>query len=735
MANFKQITLCLFLFILSNTTYGIEPETETKDEKEELVESESKDGKLEIIKRIKKINDDGSYTIGYEADDGSFKIESRDVLGHIKGTYGFLDDEGQIKRVSYSTSNSSEIITKPESPSVVQRIPNKNKTTSTKRPITTQSTPASTSNTVVQSIARRRATSTSTTSTSTTTQKPNYSDVINVSSRTTSRPNQVTYTSAPPRVLLQGRPSVSSTVAMHTHTIKSEGQLIRPEIVTVRPTELPLYRRLALKHLEDDKPVTEDSEPEVRGNILRRQLSQENTREYNLQEHLYSLQQSLGHDATDVYSASVTTGTPRPLFTTTNRPRAIPISTTASTPEAVPRPTVRYPLNYHRNVLQDLERNTPEYTQETTTNQPVNLQSTPTPVPVVQIPANRVENQEPLVAIKHPFQRGTILVPLSQLQGRIIPIENMREIDDAQKEYDSQSEQYFRETTTKSDVAEFEQQRAVVRRLPPPQLRPMPVQVDENGFIREVPRHGSSSYPIPVPITPAPRYNTNNVENDVDNIEPPVSIRDFQKLLQQLVIRQSRLERISALSRQPQIYSQPTQRYKSVYSHPNAYILQKESVTAQNGPVQFIQQRPEQNTVQQRLRPRQFFEVAAEQQPQAVRHQSQNTYEGQYDPQSYVPNRRVARLLPSASQRQQDVREEYLPPDVREMLLLRMLQLAINPSLPVDSESMELPAESALFKRMPMRNVEILGEEEEPERPKRRPERTKRYRESEIDYE
>ena len=37
-----------------------------------------------ILKQINRVNDDGSYTFGYEAADGSFKIETRDVLGNVK---------------------------------------------------------------------------------------------------------------------------------------------------------------------------------------------------------------------------------------------------------------------------------------------------------------------------------------------------------------------------------------------------------------------------------------------------------------------------------------------------------------------------------------------------------------------------------------------------------------------------------------------------------------------------
>ena len=38
--------------------------------------------------------------------DGSFKIETRDLQGNVKqGTYGFVDEKGEVKRVSYSLQN------------------------------------------------------------------------------------------------------------------------------------------------------------------------------------------------------------------------------------------------------------------------------------------------------------------------------------------------------------------------------------------------------------------------------------------------------------------------------------------------------------------------------------------------------------------------------------------------------------------------------------------------------
>lgn len=40
-----------------------------------------------ILKHINQVNDDGSYTFGYEAGDGSFRLETKDVSGKVTGMY------------------------------------------------------------------------------------------------------------------------------------------------------------------------------------------------------------------------------------------------------------------------------------------------------------------------------------------------------------------------------------------------------------------------------------------------------------------------------------------------------------------------------------------------------------------------------------------------------------------------------------------------------------------------
>merc|ERR1712128_228698 len=62
---------------------------------------------VEILKQVNDINEDGSYTVGYEASDGTFKLETRDAHGNVEGKYGFIDDNGDIKIVEYSSNNST----------------------------------------------------------------------------------------------------------------------------------------------------------------------------------------------------------------------------------------------------------------------------------------------------------------------------------------------------------------------------------------------------------------------------------------------------------------------------------------------------------------------------------------------------------------------------------------------------------------------------------------------------
>lgn len=50
-----------------------------------------------ILGQISQHNEDGSYTFGYESEDGSFRVENRDIDGFVSGKYGYIDANGQIQ--------------------------------------------------------------------------------------------------------------------------------------------------------------------------------------------------------------------------------------------------------------------------------------------------------------------------------------------------------------------------------------------------------------------------------------------------------------------------------------------------------------------------------------------------------------------------------------------------------------------------------------------------------------
>merc|ERR1712170_148712 len=54
-----------------------------------------------ILRYVDNQNIDGSYTYGYEAADGTYKLETRYVDGRVKGKYGYIDPEGNLREASY----------------------------------------------------------------------------------------------------------------------------------------------------------------------------------------------------------------------------------------------------------------------------------------------------------------------------------------------------------------------------------------------------------------------------------------------------------------------------------------------------------------------------------------------------------------------------------------------------------------------------------------------------------
>ncbi|KAJ8730507.1 hypothetical protein PYW08_001920 [Mythimna loreyi] len=77
-----------------------------------------------ILKQINRQNDDGSYSYGYEAADGSFKIETKYPNGDVAGKYGYVDAEGKTREISYGASSQRGF--EPEGPGIMVPPPTLN---------------------------------------------------------------------------------------------------------------------------------------------------------------------------------------------------------------------------------------------------------------------------------------------------------------------------------------------------------------------------------------------------------------------------------------------------------------------------------------------------------------------------------------------------------------------------------------------------------------------------------
>merc|ERR1740128_902831 len=65
---------------------------------------------IPILKFIDQQNNDGSYTYGFQSADGTYKIETRAVTGEVRGKYGYIDSEGNLKETSYGGSSEQGVV-------------------------------------------------------------------------------------------------------------------------------------------------------------------------------------------------------------------------------------------------------------------------------------------------------------------------------------------------------------------------------------------------------------------------------------------------------------------------------------------------------------------------------------------------------------------------------------------------------------------------------------------------
>lgn len=286
----------------------------------DLENAETKDPKkLEIIKQIRKVNTDGSYTVGYEAVDGTFKIESRDVLGNIKGTYGYVDANGEIKRVSYTANNTTNGLKTPTTPSPtiddLVHIPRQNRTVSstTRRPpslaylMSSTPSPAKINTNIIQATPKRRVLLSSTSKMPLSTAATRKAtELTTPTQRTESPTTTVVYAT-----------SIHST-ASPSSTISTVEQLSKPEKIEINDRFSRVSNVNKLIKGKSENSESETKSERKRGNALRRQLSSDQTETFEAQQ-----QQVYSHASDDesVHTYSGVTGTQRPLFSTTSSPR------------------------------------------------------------------------------------------------------------------------------------------------------------------------------------------------------------------------------------------------------------------------------------------------------------------------------------------------------------------------------------------------------------------------------
>ncbi|XP_076378738.1 uncharacterized protein LOC143259590 isoform X1 [Megalopta genalis] len=666
------------------------------------------DQQVAILKQIRKVNEDGSYTYGYEAGDGSFKVESRDVLGNIKGTFGFVDADGEIKRVSYSSSNGTGFKATTVSPlqehvSVVQSIPRVNRTTTTKKPtiVYSSSTEPTTKSSVVQSIPRnRKASTTSTTTTTTTTTEPPKS-IFGHYLKGTGKSR--------PRFVINGQQR--PLVIEEEGTEDEDSQINRPSTEDKTST----YRRIifakrpieqTLRPISEDFVEKDDEAKVTTGNTLRRQLHEDTTKSNPIVE-------TSSDDHSDVYGGSLSTT--RPLFTTTTPPRVLQ----RVSPNRIERPKVyvnRENLGPARfeNVKYDSSR---AYEAEA---KPTRDEAR---VPVSRVPENRDfirQSTEPVFVRQQPDQflrelpGGRILLPTQpnideDPAYRPVPINRvlLRPLPGQQPIYSTTTDANIHYLTENPLPEQEEDPRVAVtpgyirpRPFPRPMIYPEPDQ-RSRPVLRPVPQAVTPTMDDrEYPSTPEYPYRGSTIAlppEPPNPIAPPLSRRDFQMLLRRLLVSQYGVQALSY----PKTYledalydQQPYPSYQPGYQAP---APRPDIGYDQQLAVQYGDRVPVRRPVYARA-------LAPVYQPQQYEEYNDGRYAKRVYRQKFY------------TQEVTDDGDEILPAPIREALLLRMLQLAINaertPMMTTQMMTTTTPA-SRYRKTGPVRSVQIITSDDE----------------------
>lgn len=711
-----------------NTTFSVS--TSESKSSDDLDKDESKNPqKLEIVKQIRKINPDGSYTIGYEAEDGTFKIESRDVLGNVKGTYGYIDENGEIKRVSYTANNATGLKTVSDTETEeTAQLPKYNRTASvstTRRPNL-----STTKSSVVQSIPRRRF----------------HFERGNSPNKVGQEVNS-----------LHGEPT---TTVVYATSISSTAK----PVLLVRPTQVPygvkqtggeqIVRpdKLEISHISKVSSSTSKSKKEDEGekksrNHLRRQLSSENTENFETQQQII-YGQSAGDDNTHIYGGGPSNSVSvRPLFSSTAAPR-VPVQVLAARQRAAQLQNVigKSPSTTTERVYAKSPKRIDDKRYEQSTEPQ-------TSGPVVEIPPGRDLNEgagdERRQFRERPEQNyrpreyiryvPTTVIPLStdQRHGYRMPVSP---IPLQAYRPETEQQQYLRETTRapirggRPGTEGYQEQ----GQTPAPDYRGEP---GGRGAAAGYPGDYPPQQPYAAPYPFAGPYNQR--PSPFDYPDRPLTTRDFERLLQLLIYRHTQLQRYGGLGGYPNPYYPSASPYPPLSPY---YGYQIPRPPYYNPPNPLYDPRYE-NPNYSPSTPARQYPGAPSSSETPENEQSLNQVNQYYDSQRTIPRRR--QFLPQPSRQYSSTQvpyndadyasntnqlgpgpapnlPDYLPPHVREDLLYRMFMLALrtDPAYAqqqlqqegggnvAQATNIEPTTIAPVTSRKPVRSVQILGEEE-----------------------
>ncbi|XP_070171681.1 uncharacterized protein [Polyergus mexicanus] len=636
------------------------------------------DHQVAILKQIRKLNEDGSYTYGYEAGDGSFK----------------------------------------EHASVVQSIPRVNRTLTTKKPsiVYATTTEGSTKSSVVQSIPRTRKTTTSsttTTTTSSTTEAPKTILGHYLKGTSKNRPRFIINGQQRPIVLEEGIDDEDSQI--NRPSTDDKNGVYRRIIFAKRPIEHNL------PPISEDFVEKEDEAKITTGNNLRRQLHDETTKSN-------SDTADNSDDHSDVYGGSLSTT--RPLFTTSSPPRAIQrVSSTSRTDRPkiyvnrenagaggrFDSPKYEEPRIYETETKSSQEErsSTPQILlRGSTARVPVEnreyLRQSTEPVFVRQQPEQYLRELPPRLLVQS--QQGNLeedgvyrAIPIGRIMFQ--PPPNHQPIysttTDANIHYLTENPVPDQEDRARIAMnPNYVRPRPVMRpliyseaeRRQPALLRPIPsptVHPDDRDYQATTPEYPYRPGALALPPEPP------------NPITPPLSRRDFQILLKRLLVSQYGVQALSypksyledALYDQQQYPSYPAG-YQAPLPRPELAYDQQ----AQYG---------ERVSLRRPLYPRALHP--------AYHHQYDDYHDGRYSKRVYR-QKFYAQDVP-------DDGDEVLPAAIREALLLRMVNLAINAErstmMPTTAMTSTTPA-SRYRKTGPVRSVQIITDDDEEEKDTRK---------------